>query len=186
MTRARKNKKRKVVGWVLFLVVIVLVGVVCVVVREKLREEGHDGGNVETPAVQTAHNEPVVEVTPEKEVVEVADDGEKKVTQYEGVDPNVAEDLTGVVTYAGVSGGYLMVRVNIDQYLNGGSCRLVLTSGGGETYEESAVIVDAASTSTCEGFNVPLSQLNGASYSILVYLTSTDGRAGVISGEVKI
>ena len=39
-----------------------------------------------------------------------------KYDEYAGEDPNEREDLTGVVTYAGVNGNNLMIRVNIDQH----------------------------------------------------------------------
>lgn len=109
----------------------------------------------------------------------------EQVTAYEGEDPNTKKDLTGVVTYAGVSGDVLMIRVNIDQYLAEGNCELNLIRNGTVIYSDTTGIVTAATTATCEGFNVPISSLNNGSYQILINLSS-DNKAGIISGEVNI
>ena len=55
------------------------------------------------------------------------EDGEKsKVQQYEGEDPNRKDALTGAITYVVVNDGRLMVRVNIDQFLDEGKCKMEL------------------------------------------------------------
>lgn len=185
MVKTRKSKKRMIIGWGVFLVILVIVGVVCVVVRGRLREEGHDSGNVEAPVVQVVDKsgEDVVEIV-EPEVVEPEAPEDKKVVQYEGVDPNTEAELTGVVTYAGLVDDKLMIRVSIDQYLNGGSCELKLTRFDEVVYSASAAIVSSVSSSTCEGFDVPVGSLAGPSYGIEVYL-SANGKIGVIRGEVN-
>lgn len=107
----------------------------------------------------------------------------KKVVQYEGEDPNTQEELTGVVTYAGVNGNNLMIRVNIDQYLESGSCELSLMQNG-VAYSDVANIVGSAATATCEGFNVPVSGLGG-DYEIVIKISSGD-KTGTINGKAKI
>lgn len=109
----------------------------------------------------------------------------KKVTQYEGGDPNVAEELTGAVTYAGVTDGVLMVRVSIDQYLSEGVCELTLVQGGASIYSDTASIVGDVSTATCEGFDVPVGGLGGGNVEININLNA-DGKSGVIRGEASI
>lgn len=107
----------------------------------------------------------------------------KKVVQYEGEDPNTQEELTGVVTYAGVNGNNLMIRVNIDQYLESGSCELSLMQNG-VAYGDVVNIVESAATATCKGFNVPVSGLGG-DYEIVIKISSGD-KTGTINGKVKI
>ena len=109
----------------------------------------------------------------------------EKVIQYEGDDPNTAAELSGVITYAVASGSNLMVRVNINQLLGSGTCKLSLSSGGTTIYSDTAPIVGSASTSTCEGFNVPLSALSSGKYQIIIDLTSGD-KSGQITGETTI
>ena len=109
--------------------------------------------------------------------------GKEEIIQYEGDDPNTQDDLTGVITYAGVSGDSLMIRVNIDQYLEDGTCELSLVQNG-VIYSDVANIVGSAATATCEGFNVPAGGLGGQ-YEIIISLSSGE-KAGVIKGEVEI
>lgn len=184
MARRRKNNRKWLVG--VGILILVIIGVALGVMRpwEKRFSEGEQVdvpvdtvGNVVTEPVSVP--EPVPE--PETEVVE-----KEEVKQYEGGDPNSAEVLTGVVTYAGASGDYLMIRVNIDQYLSGGTCRLVLNGSGGLAYTETAAVTDAAATATCEGFNVSLGKLKETQYNIIVYVDATDGRSGEIQGEARI
>ena len=124
---------------------------------------------------------------------ENADDGkdeaeraveQKKVPQYDGDDPNTAEELSGVVTYAGVSGGALMVRVNIDQYLDNGKCEMNLIQSGNVVHSSAVEIVGGPSTASCAGFDVPVAGLSG-NYEIVVKLEA-GGKRGTIRGEVSV
>lgn len=110
---------------------------------------------------------------------------QKRVKQYEGEDPNKAEELSGAVTYAGVKNGTLMVGVNIDQFLADGSCELSLVRGNNVVYTDSVDIVADVSTSSCDGFSVPVSGLGSGATEIIVKL-SANGKTGAIRGEVDI
>lgn len=110
---------------------------------------------------------------------------DKNVVQYEGDNPNKADSLSGVITYAGVNDGKLVIRVNIDQYLSGGKCELTLLRDGADIYDNVTNIVANASTATCEGFDIPVSEIGGGNVGINIKL-SADGREGLIRGEVKI
>ena len=110
---------------------------------------------------------------------------EKKVKQYEGEDPNKGESLTGAVTYAGVEGDNLVIRVNIDQYLYDGKCLLGLFKGDEKIYSAEAGITTAATTATCEGFNVPVSELGNGGFETVIDLNSGE-KAGIINGKVEI
>lgn len=111
--------------------------------------------------------------------------GKDPVVQYEGEDPNKSETLTGAITYAGVSGQNLIIRLSINQYLNSGNCNLSLVKDGSELYSASANIFADVSTSTCQGFNVATNNLPSGSYSIIVKLSSGD-KTGTITGSVNL
>lgn len=147
--------------------------------KKEDRKEGQGTEQVEEKEVA----ETTEAVEKEKDEAEKAVE-EKKVNQYEGDDPNTAEELSGVVTYAGVNNGVLMVRVNIDQYLDSGKCELSLVKGGGVAYNATAEIAGGASTASCAGFDVPAFGLQGG-YEIVINLES-GGRKGTIRGEVNI
>ena len=179
---AQRRRSRRWVFWMLFVALIaVACGVIYLVWDAYFNNKTVDGGEPEpvVEAVETVAEEKN-EDTENEEVVE-----KEKVVQYDGEDPNLAEELTGAITYAGVSGNYLMIRVNIDQYLAGGTCTLGIRQDGGSVYGDTANIVDSAATSTCEGFNVPLSELPGGHYNLVIYLASGE-KTGEIHGEVDV
>jgi len=109
----------------------------------------------------------------------------KKVVQYEGDDPNKSDELAGVITYAGVNNGVLMIRVSIDQYLTSGTCNLTLNRNGTTIYNSDANILGDVSTATCEGFDIPVAELGSGDVDININL-SADGKSGAIRGEVGI
>ncbi|MBQ6570825.1 hypothetical protein IJI02_00555 [Candidatus Saccharibacteria bacterium] len=109
----------------------------------------------------------------------------KPVEQYSAPDPNTLSSLTGFLTTARVSGDKLLLRVAIDQFLDSGTCTLSLTSASAPAYFASAPLVPDVSSSTCEGFDVPLSSLGSGAYDIRIELTSGD-RTGLILGDVKL
>ena len=108
----------------------------------------------------------------------------KDLKQNEGADPNSLETLTGSLTSATKSGDNLVIRVNIDQYLSSGACSLKLENSG-TVVEKSASILPTASTSSCEGFDVPLSELDSGNWDIIIKLSSGE-KTGEIKGEVSL
>ena len=108
-----------------------------------------------------------------------------KVVQYDGEDPNIAEELSGVITYTGFNNDRLMVRVNIDQYIDDGECRLDLMRGGVLIHEEVTGIVGNVSTASCDGFDVPVDIIGEGAVDIEIHLDS-DGKTGIIKGEADV
>ena len=106
------------------------------------------------------------------------------VVQYSGDNPNDADRLSGAITYTGISNDTFIIRVNIDQYVREGNCILTVT-GAKTSYTEAARVTDAASTSTCEGFNVPLSVIKDSNVDILIEIKADD-KQGVIRGNASI
>jgi len=100
----------------------------------------------------------------------------KTPERYDGDNPNVLDDLTGVISTARfAANGTFLVRVNIDQYLSSGSCRLRISDEEGTTpVEKSVEIVPEASTSTCAGFDLPASDLEpfATPFTVEVFLSS--------------
>ena len=139
------------------------------------------GDKVEISGGQTEIVEDsTVKTTEVEEVVE-----KPKTIQYDGDDPNDLEELSGVVTYAGVTGDNLMIRVNIDQYLEGGTCELNLMRGGDIMHSETAEIVGNVTTSTCEGFDIPVNEVGSGNVEIIIHLKSGN-KNGVINGGIGI
>jgi hypothetical protein len=177
----RRKRNKKPFYTVFMLVLLIVAGIIGFLVWKSFNEEDKPK---ETSEVEVLPDNNVKEEEKKEETVEKPVEKEK-VVQYDGDDPNEASEITGVITYAGVSGSNLMIRVNIDQYLSGGTCKLILTRGGNSIYTASAGVIDAASTSTCEGFNVPVSTIGSGAVNIVINITSGE-KTGEIRGEATI
>ena len=189
MAQKRKQKKGKSKRWLYWAVMVFLfvgAAAICYFVWDAYFRVKDNGGD--------KRDEKVLEDAQQKEGKSdegKVDDSEdpvvlekEKVVQYEGGDPNDAEELTGVVTYAGVSGDVLIIRTNIDQYLADGKCELTLNRGG-TIYNSIANIMSSVATSACDGFDVPVAELGGGEIEININL-SADGRVGSLHGKANI
>ena len=190
---SRRKRSHKGLIWsIVFVVLIATAGVVGDFVWDGyFRDKGEEVTSSEAKKEDDTKKDAEVKVQEVEEKAEpeteknVGEDGKEIIVQYEGENPNESGGISGVVTYAGVSNGQLVIRVNIDQYLAGGSCTLALRNGGGLVYSDTAEVVDAASTATCAGFNVPVEGLPSGNTVIVISVVSGD-KSGEINGEVEL
>ena len=178
----KRKKSKKWMYWVMMVVLFVAAGVVAYLVWNNYfaDKKGGEEQNTEEVEEKKDKNE---KKDDEKDEAEKAVEA-KKVEQYEGGDPNEAEELSGAITYTGLSGDVLMIRVNIDQYLDGGTCELSLVQGGDAAYNNIVEIVGGAATSSCAGFDIPMSGLSGDDE--VVVKSNSGEKTGVIRGEAGI
>lgn len=106
------------------------------------------------------------------------------IPTYEGEDVNKQQSLSGTINYAEVVETNLVIRTTINQNISAGSCKLAL-SNGVKTVTKNANIIQNPSSSTCEGFDVPVSELGGGDWKISIAITSGD-KSGTLTGTVKI
>ncbi|MBR5046544.1 hypothetical protein IKX73_02885 [Candidatus Saccharibacteria bacterium] len=184
MSKRRRNKRN--FYWLVFLILLLIAGVIGYKVWE-----GYFKTDGSSPEEMSSVKEKEEKKNDDEAVNTGTDDNveeeplEKKVEQYDGNNPNANNELTGVITFAGVSGDYLIVRVNIDQFLMDGSCELKLIREGSNIYSDTVEIIDSASTATCKGFNVPINNLGKGKININILLTA-EGKTGIIKGEVTL
>ncbi|MDO4612105.1 MAG: hypothetical protein Q4B29_01430 [Candidatus Saccharibacteria bacterium] len=181
----KRRRNRKWLKRLLILLLVIGAGAVCYLVWDAyLKEES-------IPAPDNSGGTTVVEEIEVDEGYGEAEEGEvvveekEEIQQYEGGDPNKGSDLTGVVSYAAVLDGILRIRVNIDQFVTEGSCELSLVRDGKSIYNASALMTDAVSTATCEGFDVPVANLSTGKVQIVINLKA-GSKTGVINGEVEL
>ncbi len=180
-----KNRRRRTHHPAVTVFVIVLLVAVLVFVSKMLADNTSDNNESDKQnPPETAKVEKIEKPTTENQVDQNEED-EKTPIQNDGDDPNTKDFLTGVLTMAEVSGDVLRIRLNIDQYLASGNCELTLTSNQGVAFTDSASIVPVASTSTCEGFDIPTSSLATGNWAINIDLKAGD-KTGTITGEVNI
>lgn len=186
MPRRKSNKKW--LWWVLFLVLIGVAAIIVYLVwdnyfKEKPASTSENNGPVVVAPVDDEPHDEIVAPT-EDEQVESEEVYERKTIQYEGEEVNRAKELSGIINYTGVSGGVLLVRTSIYQYLESGECTLKLLSDGVVVKQVVAEIASGATSSFCNGFDVPIEGLSG-DYQIVIDLSS-GGKIGEIKGEVSI
>ena len=103
---------------------------------------------------------------------------------YEGENVDNSQTLTGVISYKSVVDGSLVIRTTINQMLGSGTCDLTMTNGS-KTVTKNSGITQNPSSSSCEGFDIPVSELAGGSWKVSIVVTSGD-RTGTIIDEVTI
>ncbi len=107
----------------------------------------------------------------------------KTPPQYEGPNPNTLDRLTGSITHASVNSGTLVIRTNIDQTISG-ECKLILSSPN-KTITKTAPTINNPSSSSCQGFDIPVSELGSGNWQIKIIVT-TSNKTGIISGSTTI
>lgn len=180
--RRKKRKSGKIIFGILVVVALGVAGLVAYeyFLKPKDTEEPEPTQIVTPTPVETPTDQGRGEV-PEQPLEK------EPVVQYDGDNPNENGGLTGVVTYAGATASNIIIRVNIDQYVDGGTCVLSLRQNGNIVFTIGAGLIADVSTSTCNGFNIPRSSIQNASgnYEISIELYS-NGKSGTISGELSL
>ena len=77
------------------------------------------------------------------------------------------------ITAANQNGSTLQIRVLIGAVENTGTCTLALTSTGRPTVKKTAGTQALASTSTCQGFDIPMSELSAGTWQALITYDSS-------------
>ena len=184
----RGRKRRNIYNYIVTLILLVaVVGGAFLVFKRTPVSEGEEsvGQVLETEELKKKESKEKGEKKEEKVSEEKIDTGKEKVAQFDGADPNEREELTGVITYAEVDEKTLMVRVNIDQYLAEGTCKMELSKDGEVFYTETVGVTDSAATATCKGFNVATAGFPGGKVNIKILVTVGE-KTGTIKGEVNL
>lgn len=103
--------------------------------------------------------------------------------QYEGENPNSLGALTGVINFAGVSEGSLLINVSIDQYVSG-NCDIIINNPATSEELRFSTIIIAGPTSGFCSYEGPIPRTRGK-WNITVNLKS-DHKAGVVTGEMEL
>lgn len=181
-----KNKKRRSKNRFLKLLVVIAIVVVGIILTTKyvnfdrLFKQNEMLNEEQQETSINDEKETIVSSAP----IDENGDSKEEIKQYEGENPNQSESLTGNITYAGIVNKKVIIRVNIDQFLNSGTCTLIMRKGD-MSYSEKANIIESASTSTCKGFDIPTDKFNSGDWSIEIKMQSGD-KTGLIGGSIKL
>jgi hypothetical protein len=94
---------------------------------------------------------------------------------------NIQMDITAVSQ----NGPTLQVRVLLSSVVSDGTCTLTLTKSGQSTVTKTADTQALAKTSTCRGFDIPVSELSSGTWSLSINYSSTS-LTGSINQDILI
>lgn len=174
----KRKRDFRWIKWLLFLVLLGVAITVVVLVKNNYFSEKQEN------TVRQSENSDKPEEKPNEDKLEEQKQ-EEKVPQYDGESPNKSETLTGLITYADIINEELVIRVNIDQFLQSGNCNLTMSRNGATYYTQSVGIQESVTTSTCDGYKIPVSELSKGDFQVEIDLES-DGKSGKIVGRVRI
>ena len=190
----KKSHKNKIIVWLLFFfVLVILAGVIVYQIlkdnqsRSKTPSLAESTQNIENkienhniPDAKTINNE---DGTPEDAAAGYTP---KTPEKYEGQDVNQLEKLTGTITYSAKAADKYRIRVNIDQFLKlPGTCKLTVLSASRVVYTDSVSVISNPSSGSCKGFDIPLTKLSPGEYDIKIEINANQ-KTGIIEGKVTI
>lgn len=183
----KRKRNFRWVKWLVFLVLIIVAVVIIILVKNNFDNNIEKENNSQQDVIDNKDKDDSSDKKPEEksENKEQEQKQKNKAPQYEGESPNESETLTGLITYADVINDELTIRVNIDQFLQSGNCNLKMSRNGVTYYTQSVGIQESVTTSTCDGYKIPVSELPKGDLSVEIDLDS-DGKSGKITGRVRI
>ncbi len=99
---------------------------------------------------------------------------EKEKTNIDQIEGEKSQDkLTGVINYQQIIDQTLRVRITIDQELSSGVCRLTISKDDKSIVKRANVVANPSS-STCQGFDVSLSELESGQWQIEIVIESDE------------
>jgi cytoskeletal protein RodZ len=180
------NKKRKSKAKISIISVIILAVILIggYFVYEKwikpAPEEGNDNSSqFQSSTISTENEAPNTITEDELKNIEKQEDSQTPVqsTDANGNDnSNTAassDKLNIEITHNAINSGKLVLRVNIAQLVNTGTCTLTIGN-----YTATAEVIADPQSSTCQGFDVPTTDFSGKDFKITV-------KSGDLTGEVK-
>jgi hypothetical protein len=173
-----KSHPKKVMKYVLFTVgVLTVVGIAYGVYTYTQRQS--------SPSTSSGTNYS----PPTNDQVEAGEDTKKQVidnSDKNSGSSDTPEDnsLRSQVTTASVTDGTLYVRNEIEGVYQTGSCALTLAQGQ-QTVKKTAGVQPLAQSSTCKGFNIPVSSLTPGTWQIRIDVI-IEGKKGTATSQVVI
>lgn len=185
--RLRSNKSRKNLIITLSVIVVLAIsgGAYALILQTNnssdtntIKDSGDSSNNSSSSSDSSTNpNTPDTEST-------TTDPDSKTQQTYEGDNANSSASLTGVISYKSVVDTNLVIRTTIDQMISSGTCSLTLSNGQKTVIRTSDIMLNPSS-STCEGFDIPTSELGSGTWSIEIDI-SGGNKTGTLTGSVSL
>lgn len=182
ITPVKRHRKGRIVA---ILIIILAVGIAGTVLALNLINANKSSNQAEEPQATSVDQTDMTSGKSSEATAALGSSNEasnKTPSQYEGDNPNNYSNLTGIVTFTGVSEGQFVVSVALDQFITG-SCHFTIEGPAGSVINTDIDIFAGPSSSFCS-YNGPVPADHGI-YKITVTPTSAD-KTGTITGEVEL
>ncbi len=94
--------------------------------------------------------------------------GSDQPSSPQTVEGSTKKSVESVITAAAQNGSTLQIRSIIYLVTDTGTCTLTLAKSGSNTVTKTAVVQSLPSSSTCAGFDVPVSELSNGQWTVVV------------------
>lgn len=178
--KTKKNTKKNIIIAIAVLVLLCSGGAVSAyLLTRKAPVDSTD-----TPVTETYNRNDVNLDTSTDEQQKAGSDIKKESLEKEKT-PQPTKTLPVSFTSVSQSDGMLRVRSLIEAVSSSGTCILTLTSSNGTTITKNSSTQALASNSTCQGFDVSLSELSKGSWKV-VLAVSIDSKNGSATQTIEI
>ena len=194
MANVVRNKKsnRVLIGVIIFMFIALLAVTIAVIVISANRSSRRQN-NDEIVTNTTDDEQSDDQVAQGEDGDQPADDETPAPGDETGNGEGEKKEVTGAIDYRGMVGNTLQIHTTINQSLSDGTCSLTLVGPNGQQYKATAQIIpnSAASTSTCNGFDVNMDQvekkmeLRAGKWTITIDL-STSEYTGQLTSEISL
>ena len=100
--------------------------------------------------------------------------------------PSSDSSLSVDITASNKTSSLMQIRVQINSIVNSGTCDITLTNGTSSVHH-SVAVSPLASTSTCKGFDIPLSELSSGKWNYTITVKdASSNQTGTASGTFSI
>jgi cytoskeletal protein RodZ len=173
-----KSSKKKIIFLILGIIALLVAGVVGYALYNTQQKNTKDTN--ETSDFKDAN--PLDE---QSEKQQQSYEDQKKEEQADNHD-NTPPDATLEITFTSVGqmDATVRVRAEINALLEGGTCTLTLTKDT-STLTKTAATYPTANASTCQGFDIPTTELSAGTWNITLEVTK-DGQSGRATTTVDV
>lgn len=130
-------------------------------------------------------NSPIDYNPPTQEQIDAGNDAKNQtIKENEGETSDPSDGLEVTITAANQNTPNFQIRTLVSQLLTSGSCQLTMTKDT-QTIFRTVNIQAASSSSTCQGFDIPLTDLSAGIWNVKISVTSGT-QSGVAERTVEI
>jgi hypothetical protein len=192
MKKRKSNKKSSKKFIYIFFALVFATGVTFMTLSlfmpKKVKNEDNEPVDTVVDGTERKEEKTVEKKITEKEKTKEETDTnpEKTPKQNEATPKKAANKIDADIAINDVSDGTYTLQISIYDLINTGSCKLHMESANGDMIDRTAKIVTIGpDSSSCDGFEIPTSEINPGKYNFTVTMTSGN-KTGSVKGEIAI